>query len=135
MLRHAVILVDDEPGVLSALGRVFRDESYDVLVTSEPQQALEWLHTREVDVLVADDRMPAMSGTTLFQLAKANSPSTARIMLTGHPGESIILQAREHGLFQLFAKPWDDQELRRVIRTHMRDRELTGARREDTLRD
>lgn len=127
MQKQAVVLVDDEPGVVAALQRLFRDESFEILATSDPQEALDWIRTRDVGALVADDRMPVMSGTTLFHLAKAQSPSTARIMLTGHAGEKIVLHARKQGLFQVFAKPWDDQELRRTIRERLRERELRGA--------
>src|SRR5688572_9304926 len=128
MHRQAVVLVDDEPGILGALQRLFRDESFDVLATSDPQEAFEWIRTRDVGALVADDRMPIMSGTTLFHLAKAHSPSTARIMLTGHAGERIILHARKEGLFQVFAKPWDDRELKRAILERLRERELGSVR-------
>ena len=129
--RHVVVLVDDDPAVLGALRRLFRDEDYDVLSTDDPQQALEWIRIRDVGVLLADDRMPVMSGTSLFHLAKSTSPKTARIMLTGHAGESLILHARKQGLFLVFAKPWEDQELKRVIRDRLRERELEGRHPEN----
>ena len=124
MQKQVVVLVDDEREVIAALRRLFRDESFEVLATSDPQDALDWIRTRDVGALVADDRMPVMSGTTLFYLAKANSPSTARIMVTGHACENIILHGHKQGLFRVFAKPWDDQELRRAIRERLREREL-----------
>ena len=135
MGKQAVVLVDDEPGVLAALRRLFRDDSFELLATSDPQEALDWIRTRDVGALVSDDRMPVMSGTTLFHLAKAQSPSTARIMLTAYAGEKIILHARKHGLFQVFAKPWDDQELRRTIRERLRKRELEGMSTSGPLPD
>jgi len=124
--RQLVVLVDDDPQILVALGRLFRDEDFDVLSTVDPQEALEWIRTRDVGVLLADDRMPIMSGTSLFHLAKSTSPKTARIMLTGYAGEGVILHARKQGLFLVFAKPWEDQELKRVIRDRLRGRELEG---------
>jgi len=124
--RHVVVLVDDDPAILAALRRLFRDEDYDVLSTADPQQALEWIRMRDVGVLLADDRMPVMSGTSLFQLAKSQSPKTARIMLTGYAGDGLIVHARKEGLFLVFAKPWDDRELKRVIHDRLRDRELEG---------
>jgi DNA-binding NtrC family response regulator len=124
--RHVVVLVDDDPEVLAALRRLLRDEDFDVLSTADPQEALEWIRTRDVGVLLADDRMPIMSGTSLFHLAKSASPKTARIMLTGHAGEGLIVHARREGLFVVFAKPWDDRELKRVIRNRLRERELEG---------
>jgi DNA-binding NtrC family response regulator len=125
--RQVVVLVDDDPEVLSALRRLFRDESFDVLATEDPQEALEWIRTRDVDVVLADDSMPVMSGTSLLQLAKSHSPGTARIMLTGHSGEDIIAHCHTEGLFRVFAKPWDDRELQRAIRDRLRERESEGS--------
>jgi hypothetical protein len=47
-------------------------------------------------------------------------------MLTGHAGEGLILHARAEGLFLVFGKPWDDRELKRVIRDRLREREVKG---------
>ena len=124
--RQAVVVVDDDPQVLAALARILRDEDYDVLSTSDPWEALELIRSRNVGVLLADEQMPDMSGTSLLQLAKSHSPSTARIMLTGHAGNGVILHARQAGLFMVFGKPWDDRELKRVIRERLRARELEG---------
>ena len=124
--RQVVVIVDDDPLVLAALGRLLRDEDCDVLSTSDPWEALEWIRSRDVGVLLADERMPVMSGVSLLQLAKSNSPTTARIMLTGHAGEGVVVHARKEGLFLMFGKPWDDRELKRVIRDRLRARELEG---------
>jgi len=69
-----------------------------------------------VSVLVADYRMPLMSGTTLLLLAKAVSPRTARMLLTGYPGETLVITAGEAGLLHLVGKPWDDDALKMKIR-------------------
>jgi DNA-binding NtrC family response regulator len=124
--RQVVVVVDDDPQVLAALGRLLRDEELDVLSTSDPWEALEWIRSRDVGVLLADERMPVMSGVSLLQLAKSQSPTTARIMLTGYAGEGVVLHARKAGLFLVFGKPWDDRELKRVIRDRLRGRELEG---------
>jgi len=116
-----MVVVDDDPGVVSALRRTFRDVDFLVWSTTDPQEALDWIRTGEVAVLVADNQMPVMSGTSLFQLAKSCSPRTARIMLTGHAGEDLVVHARGEGLFELFAKPWDDGDLRRVVLDRFRD--------------
>ncbi|HVR87643.1 MAG TPA: response regulator [Planctomycetota bacterium] len=114
--RPLVICVDDEPQVLGALSRLLRREPYEFRTTTDPEEALEWIRTLEVALLVADYRMPGMSGTTLLQIAKATSPRTARMMLTGYPGESLVIAAGEAGLMHLIGKPWDDQRLKAQIR-------------------
>jgi len=64
---------------------------------------------------VADYRMPHMSGTTLLQIAKATSPRTVRMMLTGYPGETLVISAGEAGLMHLVGKPWNDEALKQKI--------------------
>jgi CheY-like chemotaxis protein len=114
--RPLVVCVDDEPEILSALRRMLRAEPYEFRTTTDPEEALDWVRTRGVAVLVADYRMPLMSGTTLLQLVKAASPVTARLLLTGYPGETLLLAARDLGLLHLVGKPWDDQKLKAKIR-------------------
>jgi len=111
-----VVCVDDEPQILSSLARLLRREPYRLRTTTDPEEALEWIRVEDVALLVADYRMPGMSGTTLLQIAKASSPGTARMMLTGYPGETLIITAGEAGLMHLVGKPWDDEALKGKIR-------------------
>lgn len=124
---HRIVLVDDDPKVLAALGRLARDDSYEVLSTPDPEKALDWLGRRDVAVLLSDYRMISMSGTVLLAMAREISPSTAQILVTGFAGDQGVLEGRKAGLFTVFPKPWDDLELKRQIREHLRDRELEGT--------
>ena len=113
--RPLVVCVDDEPQILGALSRLLRKEPYEVWTTSDPDEALDWVRNKDVSLIVADYRMPVMSGTTLLQIARASSPQTARLMLTGYPGESLVISAGEAGLMHLMGKPWNDDKLKTVI--------------------
>jgi len=124
--RHRVLLVDDDPEVLAALGRLTRGESVVGLPTRDPGQALEWLREGGISALVADYQMAAMNGIALLAQARAISPATARILITGFAGDRGILAARRTGLFTLFPKPWDDRELKRELRDRLRNREIEG---------
>jgi len=122
--KHSVVFADDDPAILLALERALRDEPYDLLLTTNPEKALDWIRNRSVSAVIADYYMPGMMGTTLLELARSHSPRIARILLTGYPGERPILLARECGLLTLYGKPWDDRELKREIRNRLREREL-----------
>lgn len=111
-----VVCVDDEPQILSALSRLLREEPIELWTTADPEEALDWVRTEDVALLIADYRMPRMSGTTLLQIAKASSPRTRRMMLTGYPGESMVIAAGSTGLMDLVGKPWDDESLRSIVR-------------------
>jgi DNA-binding NtrC family response regulator len=121
--RPLIVCVDDEPPILAALSRLLRAEPYEFRTTADPEEALDWVRTEDVAVLVADYRMPRMSGATLLQLAKAASPRTARIMLTGYAGETLVIAAGELGLMHLVGKPWDDAALKLKLRDLLAGRE------------
>jgi CheY-like chemotaxis protein len=84
-----------------------------------------------VSLIVADYRMPAMSGTSLLQMAKASSPSTIRIMLTGYPQDGWLRAAEENGLMRVCTKPWDDREFKQLIRAQLRLPEDATSSAED----
>jgi DNA-binding NtrC family response regulator len=115
--RPIVVCVDDEPQILNALARLARREDYELRTTTDPEEALDWVRTENIALVIADYRMPLMSGTTLLQLTKACSPATARMMLTGYAGESMVLAAAGAGLMNVVGKPWDDEALRGKIRS------------------
>ena len=126
--RPLVVCVDDEPHILNALTRLLRTEPIELRTTDDPEMAVEWTRTREVALVIADYRMPMMSGIALLRLVKAASPRTRRVMLTGCPAERMVLSAGEVGLMDLVGKPWDDDALKRMIldRLGARDPEADG---------
>jgi len=114
--QPVVLCVDDERPILAALARALRREPYRVVLTDSPEEALDWIRSDSVRLILADYRMAVMSGTSLLQMVKAASPSTIRIMLTGYPEDSWIRAAAENGLMQVWSKPWDDDQLRTMLR-------------------
>lgn len=117
--KPLVVCLDDEAPVLGALARLLRDEPYELRTSTSPEEALAWIRRGDVGVLIVDYRMPEMSGTTVLHIAKAASPRTRRIMLTGYPGETLVVAAGENGLMDLVGKPWDDDALKDLIRTRL----------------
>jgi DNA-binding NtrC family response regulator len=120
-----VVLVDDDPAVLAALRRLLRHERCELLATERAGEALDWVTRREVRLVVADQRMPGMTGTELLKQVALRSSRTARILLTAYPGQTVKLTSLEEGIFHLFYKPWNDETLKRTIR-----RLLEGKRAE-----
>jgi len=105
--RHCVVCVDDEPAILAALKRALRQEPYDVLTTESPEDALRLISTRDVSLVITDQRMPGMQGTDLLAEVSRNSPSTARIILTAFPGPAFATPGLRRWLECMISKPWD----------------------------
>ena len=133
--RHCVICVDDEPAILSALRRALRTEPYETLTTESPGDALRWVHTREVSLIITDQRMPGMEGTELLQKVSRCSPTTARIILTAYPGPTISDPKIRRRMECMISKPWDSGMLRRTIRQLLKERELDQQQEEETKKE
>lgn len=112
----AVLCVDDEPRVLSALGRTLAREPYELFRAGSGGEALDLLEHLPVKVVVADERMPGMSGSRLLAEVGRRWPLVGRIILTGYPGRDAVLRGLEAQVDFLIYKPWDDEMLRRAVR-------------------
>jgi DNA-binding NtrC family response regulator len=114
-----LICVDDDPGVLAALRRLLRREPYSVVTTSSPEEALRLLEDGIPTLVMTDLRMPGMDGEGLIREVQKRHPRTGRLMLTAYPE---VAQALLRDLGEVFAKPWDDHELRAQLWERLRPR-------------
>jgi len=78
-----VLLVDDEPNVLTGLQRALRKEPYELLHASSVHEARTILRNRSVDVVIADQDMPDLVGTVFLAEVHREFPATERFILTG----------------------------------------------------
>lgn len=121
--RPRVMIVDDEPSVLQALGRALAGEPYEVTTTSDPTEAGRALRAGGVDLLLVDFKMPGMNGGELLAQAARTSPGTIRMLLTGYPGEDLASSGGPPPAAVL-QKPWDNESLRRTLREALAGRGL-----------
>ncbi|AKM45139.1 chemotaxis protein CheY [Burkholderia contaminans FFH2055] len=121
----SILLVDDEPSVLSALRRVFRPAGYEILTAESGEAALEVLASTEVDLIVSDMRMPGMSGAEFLARARSLYPDTMRILLTGYAEIASVVQAvNDGGVYRYLNKPWDDHDLLLTLEQALEQRRL-----------
>jgi len=114
--RPVVLLVDDEPRILSALTRALRREGYEILSAETPQEALRLVASRPVDCVLSDQRMPGFTGLQLLERVAAERPQAARMLITGWNEELAPADLERVGVRAVFSKPWDDTELKRGLR-------------------
>ncbi|MYN39241.1 EAL domain-containing protein [Duganella sp. FT109W] len=114
---QTLLIVDDDVNVLASLHRLFRRDGYQILTAVSPTEAFELLALHAVQVIVCDQRMPAMSGTEFLSKVKEMYPETIRIILSGYTGLEAVLDAINRGaIYRFYTKPWDDTQLRDNIR-------------------
>jgi response regulator RpfG family c-di-GMP phosphodiesterase len=121
-----ILLVDDEPNILSALCRLFRNEDFRVLIAGSGAAGLEIMATQPVDLVISDMRMPGMNGAQFLEQARLNWPDTMRLLLTGHADISYVLDAINRGeIYRYITKPWDDSDILQTVRQAL-ERKLLG---------
>jgi diguanylate cyclase (GGDEF)-like protein/PAS domain S-box-containing protein len=126
----SLLLVDDEPSILSALRRLLRREGYTIHTATSGAEGLELLARHEVGVVISDARMPEMTGAEFLGRVREMYPETIRIMLSGYTDLAAITSAVNRGeLFRFIAKPWDDAELITIVRDAFRHHETRRTHR------
>ncbi len=122
---YTLLVVDDEPNILSALKRVFRRENWQVLVANNAHEGFELMAVHEVGVVISDQRMPGISGTEFLHRVKEMYPDTVRILLTGYADFTTVIDAVNQGdLYKVLSKPMDSEVLRETTREAFRRYEI-----------
>lgn len=112
----AVIIVDDDPHIVAAASRALRPVQLTVLATSNVDDVLQWLSTREIAVLVTDFHMPRLDGLELISIARREQPAAVRVLMTGQQSLATTIDAINRGeIFRYVAKPFDASAFQRVV--------------------
>jgi diguanylate cyclase (GGDEF)-like protein len=123
--QQTLLLVDDEPNVLSALKRAFRADGYRVLTAAGAREGLEMLAIHEVQVVLTDQRMTEMSGTEFLERVRNLHPDTIRIVLSGYTDLKTLTDAINRGaIYKFLTKPWESDMLREHVREAFRHHEV-----------
>jgi signal transduction histidine kinase len=145
-----IYLIDDDPLVLSSLGRLLELETpHEVRRFSVSADALTAMRDEAPDLIVSDLTMPGMDGLQLLARARAIRPDAARIVLTGYADkESAVKAINEAGIYQYIEKPWDNTQLlvtidnalehaslQRQLRATVEELRARNVELEDTIRN
>ncbi|HJL40834.1 MAG TPA: response regulator [Myxococcales bacterium LLY-WYZ-16_1] len=123
-----IVIVDDEEMVLTSLKSYLTLETdYRVETFTSAKDALAYLESDEADLVISDYLMPEMDGIRFLARVRELHPEAPRILLTGYADkENAIKGINEVGLYQYIEKPWDNDELRLVIRNGLEKRQLVA---------
>lgn len=113
---HQILILDDDPCVLSTLRRALRGEPYEVLTSDDPDEAMELVERRKIDVVMVDQYMPGIFGTEFLEEVRRRRPNCARVILTGHPDWLPMQEGLEGHVQYLVTKPWSTRDLKETLR-------------------
>lgn len=125
-----LMVVDDEPDVLCSIKDLFRREAK-VFTFERGAEALHALDEGlDVDVILSDHQMPAMTGVEFLRRAKERAPDATRLIITGHADLKAVIDAINHGsVWHYISKPWEPEDLLTKVRQAAEQRELIRQNR------
>jgi len=128
-----VLCIDDEKNILLALKRLFRPLGYKVLIAESGKEGIQTLENNNIDIVVSDMRMPHMSGAEVLQQVAERWPDTGRILLTGYADlDSTIAAINKGQIHQYISKPWEDSEIKLVVKGALERKRLLEEKEELT---
>ncbi len=131
---NVILLVDDEEMVVTSIKSFLTLETdYEVVAFTSPKEALEFVRKNKVDLVISDYLMPDIDGIEFLGQVKVIQPEATRILLTGYADkENAIKAINDVGLYQYIEKPWENDDLRLIIRNGLEKR-LLLKRLEDKI--
>ena len=130
-----LLIVAADPHLRDVLALALREDGHRLLMAGSAVEALAHLAAGPVDVVLADQGIPALDGKELLQIVRERHPEAIRILLTGQPDRAWALAAIDRGdFFRPLAKPVEPFELRVAVRLALgrlalvrENRRLSGA--------
>jgi len=106
-----ILLVDDEPSILSVLSALLKAEGYEVVPALGGDKAKVVLTSEEFDLMISDIRMSPVNGMELLKIAHNDRPTMSVIMLTAYGSVETAIEALKLGAFDYVTKPFKVDEL------------------------
>jgi len=119
-----VLIVDDEVNIRRVLAAMLKREGYEVTTAADGEQALGVLHRTPVHVVVTDLVMPRLGGMELLRRVTADFPDVPVILITAHGSVDSAVAALKAGAFDYVTKPFEQEELKKVIAKATRAHDL-----------
>src|ERR687897_2145730 len=120
----SILIVDDEPGVRSALSGVLRDERYEVDAVDTGEACLDRLGRQAYDVVLLDIWLPGMDGLATLARMRERQIEAQVVIISGHGNIESAVRAIKMGAFDFVEKPLSLEKTVLVVRNALRQRHL-----------
>src|SRR3954468_13814799 len=125
--RKQILVVDDEPNLRRVLSAQLERDGYDVHTAEDGEQALLILKENHLDLVITDLRMPKVDGKELLRRSVELDDELPVVMITAHGTVDNAVEALKTGAFDYITKPFDQAEVRTVVRKALRTRDLSAT--------
>lgn len=111
-----LLYIDDEENNLTSFKATFRRQ-YEIYTANSAEEGLKILQNVDIPIIIADQKMPKITGVEFFKSISKTFPDPMRILLTGYTDIDALADAINHGdVYRYIQKPWSDLELHNTIK-------------------
>jgi DNA-binding NtrC family response regulator len=123
-MKYNILIVDDEKNIREGLGKALELEGYKTFLAADGDEALQLVENEEIDLLIADLKMPGLSGEELLKKVVSSYPTVPVIILTGHGTIESAVKAMRDGAYDFLTKPLNLERLSLLVKRALSNREL-----------
>lgn len=128
--KLSVLYVDDEINNLQSFKAAFRRD-FLIYTAASAKEGMKILNEVPIQIIITDQRMPEMSGVEFLEQIIPIYPDPIRILLTGYSDIQAVIDAINKGqVYHYITKPWDEEQLRNIIKKSLEVYALRGENKE-----
>ncbi len=120
-----ILIVDDELSVRTSLEEWFIEDGFKVVTADSGESALNQMHAGPYDLILLDIKMPGMDGITLQRKIREIDAEAIVIIMTAYASVDTAVEALKQGAFDYVTKPFDPDDLSRLVRNALKQKNLT----------
>jgi CheY-like chemotaxis protein len=124
--KQSILLVDDDPHVVWALGRYFTRAGFPVTTCGDGEEAIALLESKDFDTVITDIQMPRLNGLALVDWLRANRAGTRVVVITAFGGPSIRHLSIKKGAILYLEKPVDPDLLAEALSSSKEETAFSG---------
>jgi len=114
---HQLLVIEDDADTLELLRELFVEDGYDVITAKDGGSAIQIAQGADLDLILADYRLPDMTGTQLLESLKSSHSEAIRIIMTGYAEVSVAMDAINRGkVYKFITKPLNLEDLKIIVR-------------------
>ena len=130
-MKPRILIVDDDKSLQEFLEIFLTKEGFEVAVAEDGEEALDYLSHHDVDLILADIRMPRLDGISFLKALRKKGLEIPVIMITAYASLDTAVAAKQEGAFDYVAKPFKLAELRKLISKALTQKKPSPKKEED----
>jgi len=125
--KEQILIIDDEANLRRVLAAQLGREGYEVHTAEDGEKGLALLREHHIDLVISDLRMPKVDGMEVLRQALQMDPNLPVVIITAHGTVDNAVEALKTGAFDYITKPFDQNEVKAIVRKALRTRDLAAA--------